>query len=136
MAMPQTIRDNTENLVRKLAMGILSNVVIATPVDTGKARANWRVSLTNPLTDSIDEKDKSGREAINKGRMIVSVFRLKDVSINITNNLPYINRLNNGWSKQANAGYVERAIEGVQADIRNADLIHRRGKFYAKGGSE
>lgn len=133
MNLSKSVELNARDLVRKCAIGISVNVIMATPVDTGRARANWQVSLRNPLDNELEDTDKNGSNTVSKATRVCVIFELRDQSINIANNLPYINRLNNGWSKQANAGYIERAISGVHFDIKNANLVKRRGQFYAKG---
>jgi hypothetical protein len=41
----------------------------------------------------------------------------------ISNNLPYIDRLNKGHSKQAPAGFIESAINAGLTAIRKARLV-------------
>lgn len=123
--LPKIVEKNATDLVRKVAIGIMSSVTYSTPVDTGKARANWQVSLRNPIFSELEEFDKSGRSAVSKGRAVIVTFNLRDKSINITNSLPYINRLNHGWSKQASAGYIERSIENVHFVVENNGVLRR-----------
>ena len=122
IAMPKIVEMNATNMVRKMALTLASGVIKATPVDTGLARGNWQVSLRSPINTEISSK--SGQESINKAKTVSLQFTLKDKSIWICNNLPYINALNNGWSKQANAGFIERQAEGVHFDISNDKLYH------------
>ena len=107
------IEKNGTNIVRKMGVGILQSVIYATPHDTGKARANWQVTLKRPTNKQLKKKDKDGGATIAKGERIAIGFKLNDGSIWISNNVPYINRLNNGWSDQAAPGYIERAVENV-----------------------
>lgn len=39
-------------------------------------------------------------------------------AIDITNDAPYIMRLNDGWSAQTPAGFIERAIDEALAEMR------------------
>ena len=94
---------NLEKTVRAVALVVDAELAVATPVDTGRARANWNPSLNVP--------DTTVREP-NQKRSLVPVaaaFKLTD-TILISNNLPYIRRLNEGSSKQAPAGFVDLAI--------------------------
>lgn len=60
--------DNKGNqLLRKVALQTLSGVVLKTPVDTGRARGNWQVSLSTPLTNTVTNDDTSGNKAIAVG---------------------------------------------------------------------
>lgn len=91
-----------EDSVRFFALSFYSGVKMMTPVDTGRARANWGLDI-NIIDVSIVEP------ASPKGFDAVARYKLSDV-INISNNLPYIRRLNEGYSGQAPAGFVEDAI--------------------------
>lgn len=98
----------------KVAISITSSVILATPVDTGRARSNWFVGINQPITKTTDKEnyDKSGSTNITEGvNKISSTKGTVDKTIYISNNLPYIGRLNNGHSKQIQAGFIERSVE-------------------------
>lgn len=106
------------NAAVRAAEAILKDLVYMTPVDTSKALSNWQVSLGAPADNSRppyftgsggSTADKSAAAAIKAG-MNVLKDKPPGVSIFLTNNLPYIRRLNEGYSKQAPAGFVERAV--------------------------
>lgn len=171
--------------VRQLALQGLANLTQETPVDTGRARANWQVSIDTPAQGTLFDDTESLRGArialqgakrqsrkvknlIEKRRKRGSAFgpieattEQKDAdkeaakaarafgaavrggaaasmrasltsggaaigrfdvgqhgSIWIVNNLPYINRLNEGWSKQNTPGWIERAMQAALAGLR------------------
>ena len=99
-----------ETVVRKLAFEIYKGVTQKTPVDTGRAKANWMLgygsinsTITNNTTFTAVQPPKgSGKRPIY-----------------ITNNLPYINKLENGSSKQAPTGMVNLTMNEVQRSVRN-----------------
>lgn len=115
--MQRHARDISPNLtkgVRRVASMILQTIVMATPVDTGRSRANWRVSIGAPALNTIESTDPSGSSTISEGLSIINRL-VSDTPIYITNNLPYIVPLNQGHSAQAPAGFVETAIDvGIQ----------------------
>lgn len=120
------IERRADATVRKCALAIDATVVLATPVDTGRARANWFVSLDEPSEKKFEAPSSPGtaaRESINQGKVAIGAYNgNKNHEINIANNLSYIGRLNNGWSKQAPSGFVEKAIlVGINA-IKKAAL--------------
>lgn len=118
-----SVAANADRLVRRCALATDAAVVIATPVDTGRARSNWQVELGQAASGTLDTTDKSGQGAISQGKQVIDTYK-SGSSINITNNLPYIERLNNGWSAQAPAGFVERAVQiGVAAVASEAANI-------------
>lgn len=93
--------------VRMIAGDMLSGVVSASPVDTGAFRANHRVS--------VNSEDNSVGEANNSGAIKSAKFG--DV-IYIQNNLPYAERLENGWSGQAPVGVYGVTFSAVSEKYR------------------
>lgn len=130
---------NADAHVRKVALAIDATVVMATPVDEGRARSNWQVAVDAAPTGTVEaySPGKEGstgganaREAIAQAeRAIAQYVGGKPTSaIHITNNLPYIRRLNDGWSAQAPAAFVERAVQvGLAAAATNANLTSAPG---------
>jgi len=92
-----------EKVFRKIALDIDSSVILGTPVDTGRARGNWFTTIGNP-SSAVDAGGSAGK-AMGQLNAAVAQLKLGD-TIWMANNLPYINRLENGWSKQAPAGMV------------------------------
>lgn len=107
--MGRRIETNADAVTRKVALAVDSAVVIATPVDTGRARSNWQVNLGGPASGTRGALDQTGQAAIAEGRTEIAKYR-GGSAIHITNNLPYIGRLNDGWSAQAPSGFVEKAV--------------------------
>lgn len=118
----KNVENNAAALVRKCALAVDGAVVIATPVDTGRARANWQVSLNSPAGGTLEAVDPSGQGTIAKGAATIAGYK-RGGAIHITNNLPYIGRLNDGWSAQAPAGFVLRAVLVGIAVIKGAKGI-------------
>lgn len=92
---------------KEYATQALKNIVTGTPIKTGRAKANWNVSLGTP-NFNYDWKAQGGAQALSRGAVQISRIKL-DQTVYISNGLPYINRLNAGWSQQAPAGFVEYA---------------------------
>lgn len=111
-----------------IAVETVANLVEATPVDLGWARANWRASIGVPLGGTVGQRPQRARKgsgglvarmAANAGAAAaVARYKLGQGGIFITNNVPYINRLRRGWSSQAPAGWVDRSIERALARAR------------------
>lgn len=121
--------------IQQMAGGILQALVSATPVDTGHARANWQVGVGAPIDDELDPTVRTGPARDSKGRFTggprtttttersaqatltagksALSARQPEQPIFITNNVPYIGRLNEGWSAQAPAGFVQIAIQSA-----------------------
>jgi hypothetical protein len=115
----EAVNLKTTIVVRKIALDILRSVVLKTPVDTGRARGNWFVSVGDPVAKTTESVDTTGGTTINAGAVEINSAS-GDNSIFITNNLPYIGRLENGYSKQAPAGMVAVTMASLQAYIDKA----------------
>lgn len=99
-----------ERTVRAVALVVDAELVRTTPVDTGRARANWLPSLNIPNMTILPPAPKGG--TVNRTANMataIAAYKLAD-TILITNNLPYIQRLNDGYSQQAPSGFVDMAI--------------------------
>lgn len=100
-----------EKAVRAAAVVVDSELAITTPVDTGRARANWLPSLNNPDFRIVEPGAKPSLGYALTG------YNFKD-TILITNNLPYIRRLNDGYSAQAPAGFVDAALAKAKRAVK------------------
>ena len=98
---------------KKIALDALRGIVMRTPVDTGRARANWQVTIDVAPEDVVDEKDGGGGATISKGIGELNSLRPYRV-VWITNNVPYIGELENGSSTQAPGGMVAVTLTGMR----------------------
>lgn len=115
----------TEGVIKKLTLDIQSNLKeqppLGTPVDLGWARANWVPKIGSPFqgdaTDDPSTADVSAARARQSaGEAEILSYRLGQGAVFVSNNVPYIQRLNNGHSKQSPAGFVEAAIDKAVKD--------------------
>jgi hypothetical protein len=99
--------------IRKLGILVDQAVVAATPFDTGRAKANWLMSINSPQTGTFDSGfDASGSYSLNLAQSVLADYPANELpDLWIVNNLPYIQRLNEGWSQQAGSKYIETAID-------------------------
>lgn len=123
----KAVPENADKLVRRVGLAVDATVVLATPVDTGRARGNWQVETNSIPSGTVEVLDKSGALAIEQGKAKIAGYKggTPSACIAIANNLPYIGKLNDGHSAQAPAGYVEKAImTGVDA-CQGATIIRQ-----------
>jgi hypothetical protein len=103
----------TELIVRKVALDLLRGVVLMTPVLTGRARANWQTTIGTPAIGEVPWVEGSpggaADKALSDGQVEVAAAQ-GDVTIFLTNNVPYIVALEEGHSKQAPEGMVRQTI--------------------------
>lgn len=114
----KTIKADTSKLAVDTAMAIVGNLAYKTPVDTSQAISNWIVTIgaenqtqIKPHFPGIQGSTyrASAAETIANAKAVLS-SKKPGQSIFITNNLPYIKKLNDGSSSQAPAGFVESAV--------------------------
>jgi hypothetical protein len=95
---------------RKVALELFKRVIYKTPVDTGRARANWQVTIGAQAGGTVELNDKSGGATMSKATAASAGFKAGD-TIYLTNNLPYIRRLEEGSSQKAPAGMVALTVQ-------------------------
>ena len=113
-----------ERIVKKLVLDIVANLVKSpgeggTPRDTGWAAANWVPNIGSPTTGTTGSQQRVSNSAQTEGVAAVATgYKLIKGPVHITNNVPYIVRLNEGSSQQAPAGFVQAAIAtAVRVDL-------------------
>lgn len=102
-------KKNPEKVMRQVSIKLFSAIIKASPVDTGRFRMNWMASGSAPASGVTDATDKSGNIAT--GNATSFVLKAADWrEFTLTNNLPYAQRLEYGWSQQAPAGVVRTNV--------------------------
>lgn len=106
--------------VREVCLKLYSDITYGTPVDTGRAQANWFTSIGSPSSQTIEyEGGGAAAAGVAIGRSMPDIAKATGNILWITNNLPYIYRLEyEGWSKQAPRGMVRIAIDNMKRDLR------------------
>lgn len=112
--------ENLKTVIRAIALEALKRIVNRTPVDTGRARGNWFVSIAGSDEFTVTtEVDPGGNVAISRGSQVIATYQQQDdfPIITIYNNLPYINRLENGYSGQSPQGMVAVTAAELQTEV-------------------
>jgi hypothetical protein len=128
------IEEDVNAFTNEIIQNVFDGIVQRTPVDTGLARSNWQVNLGSPSNNakaqpyspipsrwkprpgvnpggSRSETDNARAASVLAARVLRT--RTTDQPAFITNNLPYIQRLLDGWSPQSPASLI---LAGVSAD--------------------
>jgi len=112
----EKIKRDHVNQVCLTALNIHQRIVQKTPVDTGRARSNWIPRVGSPASQTRKKSTPSSLASFARKE-----FNRKTVpfgsNLYIANNLPYIERLNQGYSKQAPMHFVEMAIQEVKNEL-------------------
>jgi hypothetical protein len=113
----QVMPSEHEKFCKFVSLNVLTAVIMKTPVDTGLARGNWQVTEDIPATSPIQHTDKSGYETLSSGKAKINLSKPIKKVLWISNNVPYIVRLEDGWSKQAPLGMLELTLAEVRAKV-------------------
>jgi hypothetical protein len=133
----ETIRAVNAALIDDLGatvFAILRNLVTGSPVGNpslwqnpasapdgyvgGHFRRNWIVSIGGFNETEIEGVDQVGASTLATGKATIEAWekaRRINTNIIIQNNVPYSNRLAQGWSRQAAAGWVDEQIDAALA---------------------
>ncbi|MCT8948403.1 HK97 gp10 family phage protein [Pseudomonas iridis] len=106
------VEQDLSKRVRVIAMAMLNEIVLRSPVDTGRFRGNNIVTVGAPVYTATESLDPSGGLTITRG--LAAMTGLEPYTqVFIQNNLPYAAKLEDGYSKQAPAGIYETSFNGV-----------------------
>jgi len=105
-------REQASVATRAVSLRVLSGVVLRTPVDTGRARANWQASVGQGGRGEVDAEDKGGGATIERGAAAIGQQRGFEQVV-LENNLPYIGKLEDGSSRQAPDGMVANTLAAL-----------------------
>ncbi|GGU84475.1 hypothetical protein GCM10009504_46050 [Pseudomonas laurentiana] len=113
-ALMDQIESDLTKQTRIIAMAILGEIVLRSPIDKGRFRANTIVSIGSPVFATIDRVDKSGGATIAAGQSALEGLKPYSL-VFLQNNLAYAESLENGHSKQAPSGVFGLALTSVAA---------------------
>ena len=127
----KTVRD-LDQIGRKVALELFSRVIYKTPVDEGRARANWQVTIGTTASGTVEIDDKSGSATMSRAVADSRGFKAGD-TIFLTNNLPYILTLEQGgysdgpktvggFSRQAPNGMVALTVQEFSAIVNKISV--------------
>ncbi|RAS34014.1 MULTISPECIES: HK97 gp10 family phage protein [unclassified Pseudomonas] len=111
------VEEQLSQRVRVIAMSLLNEIVLRSPVDTGRFRGNNIVSVGAPVYTSTANVDPTGAETIQSGARAVTGLE-PYTQVFIQNNLPYAGPLEDGHSQQAPAGIYAVSFNGVAEAYR------------------
>lgn len=132
---------NMDLVVRKVVLDLGTSVVFRSPVGDpstwagpapagytgGRFRANWQYGEMTMPSGVVDATDPSGSKTIGKLVSMVKEGAAGKVHF-LANNLPYAERIETGWSKQAPAGVVGLAVREFVAVVERAAALYRDRK--------
>ena len=129
-----------EKAIRGASIELFGEIVKRTPVGNpslwknpapagyvgGRLRGNWQTSLVSLQTKELDFVDRTGRATTARGATTINKFQLKDRTIWFSNNLPYAERVELGWShKQRPQGMVRTTVKTFEPIMDNIARKHK-----------
>lgn len=124
---PSKIQKQLLNRIRQIVIQGYTEIVVGSPVATGRFRSNWQTSTVGRPQGTVSTTAYEPGQAISgdeQRRIEQATSELgvggkegRRSSIFITNNLEYAMRLENGHSAQ-NQGFVERAVRNIENRLK------------------
>ena len=103
------------DVVRTTTLELFQAIDERSPVDTGRFRGNWQVSYGAPLLSPIARLAPGGSDEPGKALTLPV-----GGTVYMSNALPYAQRLEYGWSKQAPLGMVRRTVAEFDQYVKRA----------------
>jgi hypothetical protein len=104
------LQDMIEQEIAIRTARLTAILIDMTPEDTGHAKSNWI-----PSVGTADRSVHGSQEAVSTSSQTTGLGELKTLKLGqpifISNNVDYLEDLNDGSSRQAPAGFVEIAIQ-------------------------
>lgn len=99
---PHTIKRKASKVVRGASLAVERRIKIEMPVDTGRARASWAHWTPG---DIVSPSPDSGADD--------AIWEVSGDGLTITQgtNVEYVELLNDGHSKQAPSGFIDKAVD-------------------------
>jgi len=107
-----------DQMLRSIALTLLSAIVKRSPVDTGRFRGNWMVQV-DLAPQTTETEDKAGSATIAQGQAEIARFKFGE-TVYLLNHLVYALELEYGSSKQAPSGMVRITAREFQAYVQRA----------------
>ena len=119
--------------LQKISMDLFKSVILMSPVGNpdlwkhpvrgyvgGRFKGNWQAGINSAPGGILDDEDESGGATIGKMVGAIDGKASEGDAIYLVNNLPYAQRLENGWStKQAPNGMVALSIQKFDGRVIN-----------------
>ena len=112
--------EKSELLFKKVCFDLSNSIIMDTSVLSGRARGNWQPDINSIQNDVLEVEDKSGNATVAKVANQTNNLKLGQF-FTLTNNLPYILRLEYGWSKKSPQGMLGINVMRFQNFVNQAN---------------
>lgn len=108
--------ESSDSIVRAVTLSLFNGIIRDTPVDTGRARGNWQTTVGGPARGEIERNGASAAIAEVEAKTPKGAGQ----ETYLANDLPYIEELEKGSSKQAPEGMVRRNMDRIERNLKKA----------------
>jgi len=111
-------------------LNVTTQVIKGTPVDTGRAKANWQATINTSANGTVESTDTSA----SGGKTLKTAVPVIKQSIgqvyHLTNNVPYIGVLEfvPNFTKKTETGWVRKAVKQFNKILAHNIRAEFRGK--------
>lgn len=112
-------KGNIDTATRQATVLLAQGVILKSPVDKGRFRANWQFSAAGIQRAASMAVDPGGQVTLHRLVAEIKQSRAGGVTY-LSNSLPYAIPLENGWSKQAPQGMVKLTAQEFQQYVSQA----------------
>lgn len=109
-----------DRAIRGTSIKLFSAIILASPVDTGRFRANWQASNERPASGEVN----GFADPVNKVTTYINGAPFAN-EFTLANNLPYAYKLEFGYSDQAPQGMVRINVARFQRILDEQARINR-----------
>ena len=96
------------SFIAKVSFELLYRIVQKTPIDTGRARGAWQMTVVE-----VNEEEFLGGDGLQNAMGVLPAIKGSSI-VYLSNNVPYIIYLEKGSSKQAPEGMIEPSLSEVR----------------------
>ncbi|MFJ1075569.1 HK97 gp10 family phage protein [Bordetella bronchiseptica] len=112
-------KGNIDTATRQATVLLAEGVIMKSPMDKGRFRANWQFSAAGIQRATSMAVDPDGQVTLH--RLVADIKQTRAGGVTyLSNSLPYAVRLENGWSKQAPQGMVKLTVQEFQQYVSQA----------------
>lgn len=108
--------ESSDGIIRAVTLSLFNGIIRDTPVDTGLARGNWQTTVGSPARGEIERNGASAAIAEVEAKTPKGAGQ----ETYLANDLPYIEELEKGSSKQAPEGMVRRNMDRIERNLKKA----------------
>jgi hypothetical protein len=133
----------SRDMTKFVALRVITYLIEQTPVDVSTALSNWAVAVSgssygaSPIPAYVpgiagSSAEASAQQAVEAAKAALKAAQPKK-ALAIINAVPYLKRLNEGWSSQHPGGFVEASILVGKRAVKEYNFNKRLAQDIRRG---